>query len=104
MSRDDLEKIVELEIHLVTERLHEQEIVLHVDASAKEFLLEKGFDPVFGARPLKRVIQRFLEDPLAEEVIAKRFKVGAPIRVFRKGERLEFEGEPAVQQHEASTN
>ncbi len=104
LTREDLEKIVELEISQVKNRLHEQEIVITLEASAKEFLVEKGFDPVFGARPLKRVIQRFLEDPLAEEVIAKRFKVGVPIRVFRKDDRLEFEGELIAQQHEASAN
>jgi len=93
LTREDLIKIVELEIGHVRERLREQGVTVELDASAKEFLVEKGFDPVYGARPLKRVIQRFLEDPLAEEVIARRFKPGVPIRVFRKGEQLDFEGE-----------
>ena len=93
LSREDLVKIVELEIGYVIERLREQQVTIELDTSAKEFLVERGFDPVYGARPLKRVIQRFLEDPLAEEVIARRFKPGAPIRVFRKGDSLEFEGE-----------
>jgi len=93
LSREDLNKIVELETGYVKERLREQQILIELDASAKEFLVEKGFDPIFGARPLKRVIQRFLEDPLAEEVISRRFKKDTPIRVIRKGERLEFEGE-----------
>ncbi len=93
LTRQDLIQIVELETNYVRERLREQNIVVELDPSAKEFLVDKGFDPVYGARPLKRVIQRFLEDPLAEEVIARRFKAGAPIRVLRKGERLEFEGE-----------
>ena len=93
LTRQDLNQIVELEIGYVRERLREQHIMVELDPSAKEFLVEKGFDPVYGARPLKRVIQRFLEDPLAEEVIARRFKAGTPIRVLRKGERLEFEGE-----------
>jgi len=96
LTREDLNNIVELEIAHVTNRLREQEIVISVEDSAKEFLVEKGFDPVFGARPLKRVIQRFLEDPLAEEIIARRFKPGFPIRIFRKGDVLEFEGEPAT--------
>ncbi|MBI3320105.1 MAG: ATP-dependent Clp protease ATP-binding subunit, partial [Candidatus Omnitrophica bacterium] len=96
LTKDDLVKIVELEINFVRERLREQQITLELDQSAKDFILEKGFDPVFGARPLKRVIQRYLEDPLAEEVIARRFKAGSPIRVFRKDDRLEFEGELAT--------
>ncbi len=102
LTREDLVKIVELEISYVGERLTEQGMVVQVDATAKEFLVEKGFDPVFGARPLKRIIQRFLEDPLAEEVIAKRFKPGSPVRVFRKGDRLEFEGDLLVP-HAASS-
>ncbi|MBI3087874.1 MAG: ATP-dependent Clp protease ATP-binding subunit [Candidatus Omnitrophica bacterium] len=97
LTREDLNQIVELEIGYVKERLREQEVLIELDQSAKDFLVEKGFDPVFGARPLKRVIQRFLEDPLAEEVIARRFKQGSPVRVFRKGERLEFEGELVVE-------
>ncbi len=97
LSREDLSKIVELEIGYVKERLREQGIIIELDQSAKDFIVEKGFDPIYGARPLKRVIQRFLEDPLAEEVIAKRFKQGSPVRVFRKGETLEFEGELALE-------
>jgi ATP-dependent Clp protease ATP-binding subunit ClpA len=97
LTRADLIKIVELEIGCVRERLREQDIAIELEPSAKDFLVEKGFDPVFGARPLKRVIQRFLEDPLAEGVIARRFKPGAPIRVLRKGEALEFEGELVAQ-------
>ncbi|MFH0828182.1 MAG: hypothetical protein V1919_03355 [Candidatus Omnitrophota bacterium] len=53
--------------------------------------MEKGFDPVFGARPLKRTIQRLLEDPLASEIISRRFKDGAVIKVGRKNEELIFE-------------
>ena len=52
---------------------------------------EKGFDPVFGARPLKRTIQRLLEDPLASEIISKRFKDGSIIKVSRRNEELTFE-------------
>ena len=70
LTREHLMKIVELELGYVKERLREQDIVIEADQSAKDFLVEKGFDPVYGARPLKRVIQRFVEDPLAEEVIA----------------------------------
>ena len=53
--------------------------------------MEKGFDQLYGARPLKRVIQRLLEDPLAEAMIAKRLKAGTMLRVVRKGEAMEFE-------------
>ena len=95
LNREHLVQIVELEITFVKERLREQGVNVELDQSAKDFLVEKGFDPIYGARPLKRVIQRFLEDPLAEEVIAKRFKPGSTVRAFRKGDSLELEGELA---------
>ncbi len=91
LTHENLVQIVDLEIAQVQERLREQGITIDVDASAKELLVERGFDPVYGARPLKRVIQRFLEDPLAEAVIAKRVKPGISIRAYRKGDSLEFE-------------
>ena len=97
LSHENLIKIVELEIGMVKERLREQGIAVELDASAKELLGEKGFDPVYGARPLKRVIQRLLEDPLAESVIARRVKTGTALRVFRKGEALEFEDAVAAE-------
>ncbi|MCX5709788.1 MAG: ATP-dependent Clp protease ATP-binding subunit [Candidatus Omnitrophica bacterium] len=91
LVREDLYKIIDIEIGLVAARLKEQNISLEVSPEAKEFLIEKGFDPVFGARPLKRTIQRFLEDPLAEEIISKKFKDGTRVKVTRKNEELIFE-------------
>ena len=89
-------QIVELQIYMVKERLREQGISVELDQTAKEFLVEKGFDPVYGARPLKRVIQRFLEDPLAEAVIARRVKQGTALRAFRKGDALDFDDQPVA--------
>ena len=66
-------------------------MALDVTREAKDFLIEKGFDPVFGARPLKRTIQRFLEDPLAEEIISKKFKEGSKIKVTFKNHELIFQ-------------
>jgi len=90
LVKEDLEKIIDIEIGYVDKRLKEQGITLEVDKQAKEFLIEKGFDPVFGARPLKRTIQRFLEDPLASEIISKKFQSGSRISVSRKNEELVF--------------
>lgn len=73
-SKEDLKKIVNIEIGYVNRRIQEQSIAVELSSGAEEFFVEKGFDPVFGARPLKRVIQRFLEDPLAEEIISGKFK------------------------------
>jgi ATP-dependent Clp protease ATP-binding subunit ClpC len=90
LVKEDLVKIIDIELSHVAERLKEQDLKLEVNQEAKEFLIEKGFDPVFGARPLKRTIQRFLEDPLASEIISKRFTEGASIKVSRKNEELIF--------------
>jgi ATP-dependent Clp protease ATP-binding subunit ClpC len=91
LIKEDLQQIVEIEINFVITRLKEQNITLEVTQEAKDFLIEKGFDPVFGARPLKRTIQRFLEDSLASEIISKRFQEGSVVKVLRKNQELIFE-------------
>lgn len=91
LLKEDLGKIVDIEIGLLAKRLQEQGIILKVSQEAKDFLIEKGFDPIFGARPLKRTIQRFLEDPLASEIIQKKFKESTSIVVNRKNNELAFE-------------
>ncbi|MFH0790726.1 MAG: ATP-dependent Clp protease ATP-binding subunit [Candidatus Omnitrophota bacterium] len=91
LVKENLQGIINIEIGLVAGRLKEQNIALEITQEAKDFLIEKGFDPVFGARPLKRTIQRFIEDPLAEEIISKRVKDGSVVKVSRKNEELIFE-------------
>jgi ATP-dependent Clp protease ATP-binding subunit ClpC len=91
LAREDLVKIIDIEIGYVISRLKEQKIYLEVNQDAKDLLIEKGFDPVFGARPLKRTIQRYLEDSLANEIISKKYKEGSVIKVTRKNEELIFE-------------
>ena len=71
--------------------MKEKEIEIELSRESIDFFIEKGFDPVFGARPLKRTIQRFLEDPLAEEIIAGRYKEGSKIKVLREKDTLAFE-------------
>ncbi len=91
LTREDLEKIVTIEISHVSERLKEREISIELTKEAIEFIIEKGYDPVFGARPLKRTIQRYVEDPLAEEIIAGKYKTGGKIKITHKGDTLVFE-------------
>ncbi len=91
LVREDLSRIIDIEIGCVAERLKDHKITLEVSREAKDFLIEKGFDPVFGARPLKRTIQRYLEDSLAQEIISKKYKEGSSIKVTRKNEELIFE-------------
>ncbi len=76
LSRQDIEKIVELQLKKISERLEPKGIKLEVSPSAKKILGEEGFDPNFGARPLKRLIQRLIIDPLSEKALAGRFKNG----------------------------
>jgi len=90
LQKEDLQRIIDIEIGFVATRLKEQNIKLEVSPEAKEFLIEKGFDLVFGARPLKRTIQRFLEDPLASEIISKKFKDGSVVKVTCKNNELIF--------------
>ncbi len=91
LTKDDLCKIIDIEIAEVEKRLQEQDITIELTKDAKEFLIEKGFDRVFGARPLKRTIQRFLEDPLAEDIISGKFKKGDFVKVSSKVDHLVFE-------------
>ncbi|OGW75872.1 MAG: hypothetical protein A2Z72_04310 [Omnitrophica bacterium RBG_13_46_9] len=91
LNKDDLQKIVDLEIQEVQSRLKEQNIKFELTPQTKDFLVEKGFDKIFGARPIKRTIQRFLENPLAEEIIAGKLKNGGSVRVDVKGDRLAFD-------------
>jgi len=90
LLKEDLERIIDIEVGFVAERLKDHSITLEVAPEAKEFLMEKGFDPVFGARPLKRTIERFLEDPLASEIISKSIKEGSVVKVSRKNQELVF--------------
>ncbi len=96
LGKKDLENIVSIEIGYVNERLKDQGFLVTLDKSAVDFFVEKGFDPVFGARPLKRVIQRFVEDPLAESIIkgefAEKLKKEKTVKIHasRKGGELQF--------------
>ncbi|MCB9772492.1 MAG: ATP-dependent Clp protease ATP-binding subunit [Candidatus Omnitrophica bacterium] len=91
LTRENLTQIVKLEIEEVTKRLADKDIVIELNQDALDLLVEKGFDPVFGARPLKRTIQRLLEDPLAEEIISGRYKEGGKVKITRKNDALDFE-------------
>jgi ATP-dependent Clp protease ATP-binding subunit ClpC len=90
LTKENLYHIVELEVQELANRLKDQNIKVILSREALDLLIEKGFDPVFGARPLKRTIQRYLEDPLAEEIISGRFKEGSEVKVERKNEDLIF--------------
>ena len=93
LTREDLKHIVEIEVKDVQDRLKEKDIEVILDDDAKEFLIEKGFDKTFGARPLKRTIQRYLENPLAEEILSGTFTDGSKLRITRDEEKKELKFE-----------
>ncbi|MDP8262750.1 MAG: ATP-dependent Clp protease ATP-binding subunit [Candidatus Ancaeobacter aquaticus] len=74
LNKVDLIKIVDIELQRIYDRLEKQSIKLVIDKKSKEYIVEKGYDPKFGARPIKRAIQRYVEDPLAEYLLKKNHK------------------------------
>jgi len=92
LSEEHMEQILELMMRKVEAKLKSQKLVIHLGDAAKKFLVKKGFDPNYGARPLLRTIQRSLEDPLAEKLLVSRPADGSTIEVGldEKGEALSF--------------
>jgi ATP-dependent Clp protease ATP-binding subunit ClpB len=93
LGRGEIERIVEIQLTDLRKRLAERKLLLEVTPEAKARLAERGYDPAFGARPLKRTIQRMIENPLAVEVLAGRFGEGDTIVVEPDGETLRFRKE-----------
>ncbi len=95
LSRGDMGGIVEIQLKRLEKLLVDRKITLAVDASAKAWLAETGYDPVYGARPLKRVIQRQLQNPLAQAILAGRIKDGDTVPVSGGKDGLSIAGELA---------
>ncbi|MBE7501603.1 MAG: ATP-dependent Clp protease ATP-binding subunit [Verrucomicrobiales bacterium] len=90
LTKEHLIQILELEVRKVMERLKHKQVTIELDSAARDFLTEKGYDPVYGARPMRRAVERFLEDPLAEEIIRGNLHPNDPIRVGVEGGQLVF--------------
>ena len=90
LTKEDMKKIVDILIADVEERLSEKKMILELDESAKELLVEEGFDQEFGARPIKRTIRRLIEDPLSEEILKGNIKDGQRIKLIGVGDKIEF--------------
>ena len=86
----DIEKIVEIQLRFVEKRLAEHRIKITIDGAAREYLAKKGFDPEFGARPLKRLIQKIILDELADKIIRGELKDGGKVKVNFKANSLVF--------------
>ena len=96
LNRDELLRIVDLQLERLRATLAERQLVLSVSDAAKAALVEAGYDPAFGARPLKRTIQRLVQDPLALELLEGRFEPGDTIRVVENDGRLRLEKDRAT--------
>ena len=90
LTRDDVIKILDLEVQKVKERLTAKHIDIHLADSAREFLINKGFDPMYGARQLRRAVERHLEDPLAEEILRGHLSSVEVVEVTAENDKLKF--------------
>jgi ATP-dependent Clp protease ATP-binding subunit ClpB len=90
LTENDLKKIVDIQLGRLTKRLAQQNITLELTDAAKAVLAREGYDPVYGARPLKRVIQRELLNPLSIDILEGKFREGQTIKVHEKNGKLEF--------------
>ncbi|GAH80989.1 unnamed protein product, partial [marine sediment metagenome] len=88
LTKEHIRQIVELMLNQVATSLKEKNITLEVTEAAKDFLGSKGYDPVFGARPLRRVIQNLIEDPLSEALLRDEFQSGDTVEVDCDGEKI----------------
>ena len=96
LERKEIIQIVDLEIAEICDRLKERDIAISLTPGAKAHLAEKGFDPTYGARQLKRTIQKLVEDPMAEEILQGKYTAGSEVRVSKKGDGLHFVDASAV--------
>ena len=92
LGREQIRRITDIQLGELRERLAEREIAIELSDAALDRLAEAGFDPVYGARPLKRAIQHQVENPLAQEILSGRFSPGDTIRVDVEDDRLAFHG------------
>ncbi len=95
LSREDVKAIVDLMMRRVREQLKAKDVEIVLSDAAKDLLAEKGYDPSLGARPLRRTIQRLVEDPLSEKLLWREFKAGETIIVDAREGEVVFESAPA---------
>jgi ATP-dependent Clp protease ATP-binding subunit ClpC len=104
LEKADLNSIVDLEVDKLIKRLKEKEVSLTLAAEARDFLAGKGFDPAYGARPMRRAVERFLEDSLAEALLRGDVQPGDTVNVVKKpdADELTFVSSRPEPQQEAS--
>jgi ATP-dependent Clp protease ATP-binding subunit ClpC len=90
LEKKDLLQIVDLEVSKLVKRLKEKDMVMELTEGARDLLITKGYDPSYGARPMRRAVERYLEDPLAEALLRGDIKAGDSVQVVRRGETEEL--------------
>ncbi len=90
LDKKHMVQIVDIVMDEMLDKVQDREIGIELTKGAKEFVAEHGFDPMYGARPLRRTIQKFIEDPIAEEILKGKFRDGSQILVKKKGDELDF--------------
>ncbi|MGH9558411.1 MAG: type VI secretion system ATPase TssH, partial [Bryobacteraceae bacterium] len=96
LTEKQLERIVEIQLSGLRARLAERHIEIALSEAAREHLVKAGYDPAFGARPLKRAIQKEVETPLARKLVAGEIRDGQKVSVEEHGQELKFEVESPV--------
>ncbi|RAZ71166.1 ATP-dependent chaperone ClpB [Mesorhizobium atlanticum] len=102
LRREDMDRIVEIQLKRLENLLVDRKITLSLDHDAIEWLASKGYDPAYGARPLKRVMQKELQDPLAEKILLGEILDGSTVKVTAGSDRLNFRSKPTVVATEAA--
>jgi ATP-dependent Clp protease ATP-binding subunit ClpB len=92
LKREQMGRIVDIQLTRLQKLLDDRKITLSLDAKAREWLAEKGYDPAYGARPLKRTIQKAVQDPLSELILAGRIKDGEKVSISAGKAGLTFNG------------
>jgi ATP-dependent Clp protease ATP-binding subunit ClpA len=91
LAKKDVLNIVDIELKRVEKQLKDQQITWDINTEAKEWLVDKGYDPDFGARPLRRVIQSSIEDELAERLLAGKLKPGGTVTITKPADKDDLE-------------
>ncbi|AGA64275.1 ClpB protein [Liberibacter crescens BT-1] len=91
LRKSEIGKIVNIQLNRIFSLLSERKVSIHLDSQVIDWLSERGYDPVYGARPLKRIIQRYVQDPLAEKILSNSIPDGASIKVSVGSDRLNFQ-------------
>jgi ATP-dependent Clp protease ATP-binding subunit ClpB len=96
LKRSDMTKIVDIQMARLAKLLEDRKITIVLEPSARDWLAEKGYDPAYGARPLKRVIQKSVQDPLSELILSGRTKDGEKVVISAGKQGLTFNGKLAA--------